>query len=76
MNGSEVISRRTMLAASAAVLGAPAILRALRRRRTLVRVGHIGTGTRGWDLIKYTGSIKSAKVVAVCDVCAALAAGT
>ena len=33
-----------------------------------VRVGHIGTGTRGWDLIKYTGATSSAKVVAVCDV--------
>jgi len=68
MNGSEVISRRTMLAASAAVLGAPAILSGAAPTADPVRVGHIGTGTRGWDLIKYTGSIKSAKVVAVCDV--------
>jgi len=27
-----------------------------------------GTGTRGWDLIKYTGGTDSAKVVAVCGV--------
>ncbi|MCK4629763.1 MAG: Gfo/Idh/MocA family oxidoreductase [Sedimentisphaerales bacterium] len=33
-----------------------------------MRIGHIGTGTRGWDLIKYTGRTDSAKVVAVCDV--------
>lgn len=62
------ISRRTMLAASAAALGAPAILSGAEPAADPVRVGHIGAGTRGWDLLKYNGSIKSAKVVAVCDV--------
>lgn len=60
------ISRRTMLAASATMLGAPAILSGA--EPDPVRVGHIGSGVRGWDLVKYTGSVNNAKVVAVCDV--------
>lgn len=68
MDGSTRMSRRTMLAASAAVLGVPTILSGAEPTADPVRVGHIGAGTRGWDLIKYNGSIKSAKVVAVCDV--------
>mgnify|MGYP000963263687 FL=1 len=62
------ISRRTMLAAGAAALGAPAILAGAAPTSDPVRVGHIGAGTRGWDLIKYNGSVETAKVVAVCDV--------
>jgi len=53
-------------AAMAAV--APAVARGAPPTADPVRVGHIGTGTRGWDLIKYTGATDSAKVVAVCDV--------
>lgn len=68
MNESTPITRRTMLAASAAVVAAPAILRGAEIAADPVRVGHIGLGTRGWDLIKYTGSVAGAKVVAVCDV--------
>ncbi len=68
MAKSQGISRRTMLAAGAAVLGAPAILTGAEPTADPVRVGHIGAGTRGWDLIKYTGAIESAKVVALCDV--------
>ena len=68
MRNDTIISRRTMLAAGAAALGAPAILAGASPTSEPVRVGHIGAGTRGWDLIKYTGSIKEAKVVAVCDV--------
>lgn len=62
------ISRRTMLAASAAMIAAPNIVRGVEPTADPVRVGHIGTGTRGWDLIRYTGSSPAAKVVAVCDV--------
>ncbi len=68
MRDSKGISRRTMLAAGAAVLGMPAILTGVERTSDPVRVGHIGAGTRGWDLLRHTGSIKNAKVVAVCDV--------
>lgn len=68
MEKSKGMSRRTMLAMSAAAFGAPAILAGAAPTADPVRVGHIGTGTRGWDLVKYTGSIDTAKVVAVCDV--------
>ncbi len=62
------ISRRTVLAAGAATLLAPAILRGAEPTSDPVRVGHIGCGTRGWDLAQHTGRIPEAKVVAVCDV--------
>ena len=72
MKERTALNRRDFLKTAgqgAAVLAAaPAILHAAEPTSDPVRVGHIGTGTRGWDLIKYTGSIKSAKVVAVCDV--------
>lgn len=68
MENTGIISRRTVLAAGAAALGAPAILAGAAPTADPVRVGHIGAGTRGWDLIKYTGSAETAKVVAVCDV--------
>jgi hypothetical protein len=69
MKKNSDISRRTMLAASAAAtLGMPAILAGADPTKDPVRIGHIGAGTRGWDLLKYLGSIKNAKVVAVCDV--------
>ncbi|MCC6489309.1 MAG: Gfo/Idh/MocA family oxidoreductase [Candidatus Hydrogenedentes bacterium] len=56
------------MAAGVASIVAPAVLRGAEPTADPVRVGHIGTGTRGWDLIKYTGNIPEAKVVAVCDV--------
>ncbi len=69
MKKNSDISRRTMLAASAAAtLGMPTILAGADPTKDPVRIGHIGAGTRGWDLLKYLGSIKNAKVVAVCDV--------
>jgi predicted dehydrogenase len=68
MRESIPITRRTMLAASAALIAAPAIVRGVEPTADPVRVGHIGTGTRGWDLIRYTGGTRAAKVVAVCDV--------
>ena len=68
MRESTPITRRTMLAASAAMIAAPAIVRGVEPTADPVRVGHIGTGTRGWDLIRYTGGTSAAKVVAVCDV--------
>lgn len=57
-----------MLAASAAMIAAPSIIGNAAPTKDPVRVGHIGAGTRGWDLIKYTGGAETAKVVAVCDV--------
>jgi len=72
MNSNGGISRRTFLGAAAvgasALIAAPAVLRGASPTADPVRVGHIGTGTRGWDLIKYTGATDSTKVVAVCDV--------
>ncbi|HOC69313.1 MAG TPA: Gfo/Idh/MocA family oxidoreductase [Candidatus Hydrogenedentes bacterium] len=68
MEKGKSLSRRTMLAASAAALAMPAILSGAEPTADPVRVGHIGAGVRGWDLVKHTGSIKGAKVVAVCDV--------
>jgi len=68
MHKPKDISRRTMLTASAAAIAAPAILTGAAAEPDPVRLGHIGAGTRGWDLIKYTGSIHSAQVVAVCYV--------
>jgi predicted dehydrogenase len=57
-----------VLAAGVASLVAPAIIRGVEPTADPVRVGHIGCGTRGWDLAQYTGRIAEAKVVAVCDV--------
>jgi predicted dehydrogenase len=65
-------SRRRFLqsagAVAAAATVAPAVLRGAGLKDDPVRVGHIGTGTRGWSLIRATGASESAKVVAVCDV--------
>jgi predicted dehydrogenase len=55
-------------AAGAAVLAAPAIIAGADPLADPVRIGHIGIGTRGIDLIKYTGASENAKVVAVCDI--------
>lgn len=68
MEKERSVSRRTVLAAGLATLAAPAVMRGAEPTSDPVRVGHIGAGVRGWDLIKYTGAIKDAKVVAVCDV--------
>lgn len=63
------MTRRGFLAAgTAAAVSAPAILRGVDLTKEPVRLGHIGLGTRGWDLIRYTGAIPEAKVVALCDV--------
>ncbi len=72
MDSTRATDRRTFLGTTAlgasALLAAPAVLRGASPTADPVRVGHIGTGTRGWDLVKYTGATDSAKVVAVCDV--------
>ena len=72
MTGKRAITRRKFLEvtglSAAGVMAAPAVLRGAAPTSEPVRVGHIATGTRGWDLIKYTGRTDSAKVVAVCDV--------
>ena len=47
MKDGTVVSRRTVLAAGAAALGAPAILAGAAPTADPVRVGHIGAGTRG-----------------------------
>src|SRR5512133_680349 len=69
MNTDTSLTRRDFLAIGAtAAVAAPAILRSADLTKEPVRVGHIGLGTRGWDLIKYTGAVPEAKVVALCDV--------
>ncbi|MDO8540625.1 MAG: Gfo/Idh/MocA family oxidoreductase [Opitutaceae bacterium] len=68
MNPPAAITRRNFVAMSAAAVAAPAILRGVDLAQEPVRIGHIGLGTRGWDLIRYTGAIPEAKVVALCDV--------
>ena len=66
------MSRRDFIQASgraaAASLAAPAILRGASATADPVRVGHIGLGTRGGNLVRYTGQIDACRVVAVCDV--------
>ena len=72
MNSGRETNRRTFLKATtlgaSTLIAVPAVLRGASPTADPVRVGHIGTGTRGWDLIKYMGATNSAKVVAVCDV--------
>lgn len=62
------ITRRDFLAMGTAAIAAPAVLRGMDLARDPVRVGLIGSGTRGWGLVKFVGAIAEAKVVAVCDV--------
>ncbi len=47
---------------------APSILKGASPTQDPVRIAHIGIGTRGGTLMRYTGSIDMCKVVAVCDV--------
>jgi predicted dehydrogenase len=69
MNAQSSLTRRDFLAIGAvAAATAPVILRGADLTKEPVRLGHIGVGTRGWDLIKFTGAIPEARVVAVCDV--------
>lgn len=67
MRKTPAISRRSLLGAGVAAAVAPAIARGLEPTADPVRVGHIGCGTRGWDLTRHTGAISEAKVVALCD---------
>ena len=66
------VSRRDFIQttgkAAAASLAAPAILRGASATDDPVRLGHIGLGTRGGNLVRYTGLLDACKVVAVCDV--------
>jgi predicted dehydrogenase len=72
MSDQATATRRRFLqtggAAAAAMAVAPSILRGAGVREDPVRIGHIGTGTRGWSLIRQTGKSDAAKVMAVCDV--------
>jgi predicted dehydrogenase len=72
MPQTDNLSRRRFLhttgTSAAALVAVPAVLRGVEPTADPVRIGHIGTGTRGWDLVKYTGRTDSAKVVAICDV--------
>jgi predicted dehydrogenase len=65
------VSRRDFIQASGAAavasLAAPAILRGAPPTSEPVRLGHVGLGTRGGNLVRYTGSIDACRVVAVCD---------
>jgi len=56
------------LTAGVATVAAPRILTGAKASADPVRVGHIGTGTRGGMLVRETGQSALAKVVAVCDV--------
>lgn len=52
----------------AASVAAPSILRGASATADPVRLAHIGLGTRGGNLLRYTGSFDGCRVVAVCDV--------
>jgi predicted dehydrogenase len=72
---SDGIERRGFLktgglgaAALVAAASAPHVARAVSPTADPVRLGHIGLGVRGGQLIDYTGVAEGAKVVAVCDV--------
>ncbi len=72
MDNSSSVTRRQFIkttgTCAAALTAAPAVLRGAKPTSDPVRIGHIGTGTRGGKLIQYTGATDTAKVVAVCDV--------
>jgi len=71
MNAHGLSSRRHFLkttgTAAATLAAAPAIL-AEASPNTSIRIGFIGLGTRGGDLIRATAPLAGVKVVAVCDV--------
>ncbi len=64
MNGDTSITRKSFLSA---ILGAPALLRASALNGE-IGIGHIGTGTRGGDLVRDVRKCTGAKIVAICDV--------
>jgi predicted dehydrogenase len=76
MNPSSSLTRRDFIAtsgrAAAAVvsttLAAPSILRGATLEGNPVRLGHIGIGTRGGDVLRTAASNPGCRVVAVCDV--------
>lgn len=68
MTNETSLTRRSFISLGAAAVAAPAVLRGASPTADPVRIAHIGTGTRGWDLIRYTGAIPEAKVVTICDV--------
>ena len=76
MNPSTSLTRRDFIvtsgqAAAAVVAGtiaAPSILRGATLEGDPVRLGHIGIGTRGGDVLRTAASNPGCRVVAVCDV--------
>jgi predicted dehydrogenase len=61
-------SGRAAAALAAGTLAAPSILRGATPESEPVRVGHIGIGTRGGDILRAAASNPGCRVVAVCDV--------
>jgi predicted dehydrogenase len=59
---------RTAAAVVASSLAAPAILRGATPDADPVRLGHIGIGVRGGDVLRCAASTPACRVVAVCDV--------
>jgi predicted dehydrogenase len=76
MNASDSVDRRDFIrtsgraaaALAATTIVAPAILRGSEHTKEPVRLGHIGIGTRGKDLLRVAASNPGCRVVAVCDV--------
>ncbi|HSW02216.1 MAG TPA: hypothetical protein VLI39_18780 [Sedimentisphaerales bacterium] len=71
MNRRETTRRQFLVTGASGVsacIAFPAVLQGVSTARAPVWIGHIGTGTRGWDLIKCAGTTDTAKVAAVCDV--------
>jgi len=68
MNTKRPITRRTMLAASAAAFATPMIVRGAELEDDPVRVGLIGGGTRGLEISRHLEGVRGAHMEAVCDV--------
>lgn len=76
MNSSPTLKRRDFILTSgrsaaalvAGMIAAPSILRGATPESDPVRIGHIGIGTRGGDVLRAAASKPGCRVVAVCDV--------
>lgn len=61
-------SGKTAAALAAGSIAAPYILRGVEPTADPVRIGHVGLGTRGGNVIRAAASKEGCKIVAVCDV--------